>query len=179
VRRHWLLSNFKTTTSTGWLDESGLTQLISGTPLVKQRDISTFRLSGYYLSAKSGRVQYIALVASTNQILKGLIMSVPNEHSVASQEKLVSDMKAVITDAEEILHATADQAGEKIAGLRTRIQERLHAARVRLADAEAVLVAKTRAAAQATDAYVHENPWKSVGVAAGVGFLVGFILGRR
>jgi len=106
-------------------------------------------------------------------------MSVPNEHSVASQEKLVSDMKAVITDAEEILHATADQAGEKIAGLRTRIQERLHAARVRLADAEAVLVAKTRAAAQATDAYVHENPWKSVGVAAGVGFLVGFILGRR
>lgn len=106
-------------------------------------------------------------------------MSVPHEQSVASQEKLVSDMKAVITDAEEILHATADQAGEKIAGLRARIQERLHAARKRLADAEAVLVAKTKVAAQATDAYVHENPWKSVGIAAGVGFLVGFILGRR
>jgi ElaB/YqjD/DUF883 family membrane-anchored ribosome-binding protein len=106
-------------------------------------------------------------------------MSVPNEQTVASQEKLVSDMKAVITDAEEILHATADQAGEKVASLRGRIQERLQAARVRLADAEAVLVAKTRVAAQATDAYVHENPWKSVGIAAGVGFLVGFILGRR
>jgi ElaB/YqjD/DUF883 family membrane-anchored ribosome-binding protein len=106
-------------------------------------------------------------------------MSVPNEHTIASQEKLVTDIKAVITDAEEILHATADQTGEKIAGLRARVQERLHSARVRLADAEAVLVAKTRAAAQATDAYVHENPWKAVGVAAGVGFLVGFILGRR
>jgi len=106
-------------------------------------------------------------------------MSVPNEHSVASQEKLVTDIKAVISDAEEILKATADQTGEKIAGLRARVQERLHAARLRLADAEAVLVAKTRAAAQATDAYVHENPWKAVGVAAGVGFLVGFILGRR
>jgi ElaB/YqjD/DUF883 family membrane-anchored ribosome-binding protein len=106
-------------------------------------------------------------------------MSVPNEHTITSQEKLVTDIKAVITDAEEILHATADQTGEKIAGLRARVQERLHAARVRLADAEAVLVAKTRAAAQATDAYVHENPWKAVGVAAGVGFLVGFILGRR
>ncbi len=106
-------------------------------------------------------------------------MSAPNEPTVASQEKLVTDIKAVISDAEEILKATADQAGEKIAGLRARIQDRLHAARLRLADAEAVLVAKTRAAAQATDAYVHENPWKAVGVAAGVGFLVGFILGRR
>jgi ElaB/YqjD/DUF883 family membrane-anchored ribosome-binding protein len=106
-------------------------------------------------------------------------MSVSSEHAVASQEKLVTDIKAVITDAEEILKATADQTGEKIAGLRTRVQERLHAARIRLADAEAVLVARTRAAAQATDVYVHENPWKAVGVAAGVGFLVGFILGRR
>ncbi len=106
-------------------------------------------------------------------------MASPKEHTVASQEKLVSDMKAVISDAEEMLHATADQTGEKIASLRARVQERLHAARVRLADAEAVLVAKTRAAAHATDVYVHENPWKAVGVAAGVGFLVGFILGRR
>ena len=106
-------------------------------------------------------------------------MSVPNEHSFASQEKLVTDIKAVISDAEEILKATADQTGEKIAGLRARVQERMHAARLRLADAEAVLVAKTRAAAQAADTYVHENPWKAVGVAAGVGFLVGFILGRR
>lgn len=102
-----------------------------------------------------------------------------HEVSVLSQEKLVADMKAVIADAEDMLHATADQAGEKVAGLRARIQERLQATRVRLADAEAVLVAKTRAAARATDAYVHENPWKAVGIGAGVGFLVGFILGRR
>ncbi|MGA7178697.1 MAG: DUF883 family protein [Thiobacillaceae bacterium] len=106
-------------------------------------------------------------------------MSEANEVSVNSQEKLVADMKAVIADAEDILHATADQVGEKIVGLRERIKVRLHDARVRLADAEAVLVAKTRAAARATDVYVHENPWKAVGIGAGVGFLVGFILGRR
>lgn len=101
------------------------------------------------------------------------------ENTVASQEKLVADMKAVIADAEDVLKATADQTGEKIASLRARIQERVHAARARLADAEAVLREKTLAMAKATDAYVHENPWKSIGVAAGVGFLVGFILGRR
>ncbi len=106
-------------------------------------------------------------------------MSEVNETGVRSQEKLVADIKAVIADGEDILHATADQAGEKIAGLRARVKERLHDTRVRLADAEAALVAKTRAAAQATDAYVHENPWKAVGIGAGIGFLVGFILGRR
>lgn len=99
--------------------------------------------------------------------------------SVNSQEKLVTDIKAVISDAEEILAATADQAGEKIASLRARAKVRLSDAKERLADAEAVLVAKTKAAAQATDDYVHESPWTAVGVAAGVGVLVGLLLTRR
>jgi ElaB/YqjD/DUF883 family membrane-anchored ribosome-binding protein len=95
------------------------------------------------------------------------------------QKKLVDDMKAVISDAEDILHATTDQAGEKVAGMRARIKERLQDAKVRLADAEEVLVAKTQAAAHATDNYVHDNPWKAIGIGTGIGFLVGFILGRR
>lgn len=99
--------------------------------------------------------------------------------SVAAQEKLVSDMKSVITDAEDLLHATADEVGERVTGLRSRINQRLAETRARLIEAEAVLVAKTRAAARATDAYVHESPWQAVGIGAGLGFLVGFILGRR
>ena len=96
-----------------------------------------------------------------------------------SQEKLVSNIKGVISDAEEVLSATAGQAGEKIADLRARAQIRLSDAKERLADAEAVLVAKTRAAAQATDDYVHESPWTAIGIAAGVGVLVGLLAGRR
>jgi len=99
--------------------------------------------------------------------------------NVSDQQQLVSDMKSAIADAEDMLHATADQAGEKVASMRARLQERLKGARARLADAEAALVTKTRAAARATDAYVHESPWTAVGVAAGVGLLVGLILGRR
>ena len=99
--------------------------------------------------------------------------------SVTDQQQLVSDMKSAIADAEDMLHATADQAGDKIASMRARIQERLQGARVRLAEAEANLIAKTRAAARATDAYVHESPWTAVGVAAAVGLLVGLIIGRR
>jgi ElaB/YqjD/DUF883 family membrane-anchored ribosome-binding protein len=106
-------------------------------------------------------------------------MSDAQNSTTSSQAQLVSDIKAVIADAEEILGATADQGGEKISALRARIQERLRDARTRLAAAEAVLLDKTRAAARATDAYVHESPWQAVGIGAGVGFLLGLILGRR
>lgn len=106
-------------------------------------------------------------------------MSDTPEALVSAQQRVVSDIKAAIADAEDMLHATADQVGGKVADLRARIQERLKGAKARLAEAEDVLVAKTRAAAKATDAYVHESPWTAVGVAAAVGLLVGLIIGRR
>lgn len=76
----------------------------------------------------------------------------------------MDDLKNVVADAEEILRATAGVAGEKMAELRERVGERLSDAKVRLADAEAVLVDRTRAAARATDTYVKENPWQAVGI---------------
>lgn len=96
-----------------------------------------------------------------------------------SKQKLVSDMKIVVSDAEEILRATAGVAGEKMVDLREQIADRLHDAKMRLADAEAALVDKTKAAARATDDYVNDNPWQAVGIAAGVGLLLGIIIGRR
>ncbi len=98
---------------------------------------------------------------------------------ISSQAKLVNDIKLVIADAEEMLLATADQTGDRIAELRARIKDRLLAAQIRLEAAEAVLLEKTRAAARATDDFVHENPWQAVGIGAGIGFLLGLVLGRR
>lgn len=106
-------------------------------------------------------------------------MTDANEMSNSSKEKLVSDMKVVVADAEEILRATAGVAGEKMGDLRERIGERLRDAKLRIADAEAALVDKTKAAARATDDYVNENPWRAVGIAAGIGLLLGVIIGRR
>ena len=103
----------------------------------------------------------------------------PIPTSVNLQQQLVSDIKSVISDAEDMLGATADQTGEKIASLRARIEVRLRDARLRLTDAEDLLVTKTKAAARATDDYVHESPWAAVGIAAGVGVLVGLIISRR
>lgn len=95
-----------------------------------------------------------------------------------SKEKLMQDLRVVMADAEELLRATAVQAGEKVSAARERIQENLAAAKVRLAAAQETVVARTRQAANATDEYVHENPWKAVGIGAGVGLIIGMLISR-
>ncbi|MCK9199589.1 MAG: DUF883 family protein [Gallionella sp.] len=96
-----------------------------------------------------------------------------------SKEKLMQDLRVVVADAEELLRATAGQAGDKVASARERIQESLATAKERLVAAEHAVVEKTKEAAKATDEYVHENPWKSVGIAAGVGLIVGMLISRN
>ncbi|HCI13673.1 MAG: hypothetical protein A2063_07845 [Gallionellales bacterium GWA2_60_142] len=103
------------------------------------------------------------------------LASMENE---VSKEKLMQDLRVVVADAEELLRATAGQAGEKVSSARERIQESLVAAKVRLVAAEEAVVEKTKLAAKATDEYVHENPWKSVGIAAGVGLVIGMLISR-
>lgn len=102
-----------------------------------------------------------------------------NNESNVSKDKLVEDFRAVVADAEELLRATANQAGEKVAAARERIQDSLHKAKVKLAEAEDIIVQRSKQAARATDDFVHENPWQAVGAAAAVGLVFGLLIGRR
>jgi len=97
----------------------------------------------------------------------------------ANRDRLVQDMRTVISDAEDLLRATANQAGERIAVARERIQDSLHQAKVKLAEAEAVVTERAKQAARYTDDYVHDNPWRAIGVAAGIGLLLGLLISRR
>jgi ElaB/YqjD/DUF883 family membrane-anchored ribosome-binding protein len=99
--------------------------------------------------------------------------------TAVSKDKLVQDLKIVIADAEELLRATASQAGEKAALAREKIQDSLHKAKIKLAEAEEVVIDKTKQAARATDEYVHEHPWRAVSVAAGIGLIIGMLISRR
>ena len=101
------------------------------------------------------------------------------EMTVAQREKLMADLKVVIADAEELLKLTAGQVGDKAAELRTRMQARMEQARIDLLDLQDAATAKARDAGRAADTYVHDNPWQAVGIAVGVGFLVGLAIGRR
>lgn len=101
------------------------------------------------------------------------------EITADQKEKLMGDLRVVIADAEELLRMTVDQTGEGAADLRSRMQNRLNQARVELVHVQEMAVAKVRAAGHATDEFVHENPWKSIGIAAGVGLVVGLLISRR
>ncbi len=101
------------------------------------------------------------------------------DSAVETKEQLVANLRRVISDAEDLLAATAGQTDTKIAELRARAKENLSVAREKLADADAAVRARARLAANATDEYVHDNPWSSIGAAAALGILIGVLLGRR
>ena len=93
--------------------------------------------------------------------------------------EMQSDVNRAISGAEDMLAQAANSTGEKAAELRGRALEQLRALRGRLQDAHAVALRQSKAAARATDDYVHDHPWRAIGVAAGVGVLIGLLIGRR
>ena len=100
----------------------------------------------------------------------------PNE---VTTDQLLADLKTVMSDAEALLRATSAQTGEKIQEVRARAEESLRQAKARLSSIEDEALRRAREVADATDEYVRENPWQSVGNAAGVGLLLGLLLARR
>lgn len=95
-----------------------------------------------------------------------------------STEKLMGDLKALIGDAEELLKATASQAGEKVAAARQKIEQSLIEGKKALADAEQIVIERSKEYADVADDYVRENPWSAVGIAAGVGLILGLLMRR-
>ena len=95
------------------------------------------------------------------------------------KDKLMSDVRLFISDAEEMMRLTADEAGETATELRQRVLSRLQHARAELAALQSMVATKAKAATKAKDEYVQENPWKSVGIAAGIALLIGLLAGRR
>lgn len=91
----------------------------------------------------------------------------------------MEDLRLVVADAEALLHATANQAGEGAAVARARIQKSLQVVKENLVDAEEAVIERTREAAKVTDQYVHDNPWKAIGISACVGAIIGMLIARR
>lgn len=96
-----------------------------------------------------------------------------------NESKVVTTLKGVISDAQEILNSTKDATGEKIVALRESISIKLRDAKERLQDAEAAVVERSKACARATDDFVNDNPWKAVGIGALAGLVIGVLIGRR
>jgi len=92
---------------------------------------------------------------------------------------LMDDLRKVVHDTEALLRATEGQIGEKADDARRRVQAALDTARVRLKTMQDSAVDVGEEAVRATETYVRENPWQAVGMAAGLGLVIGLLLSRR
>ncbi len=88
---------------------------------------------------------------------------------------LVGDLKLVMSDAEELLRATAGEAGEKVKEIRRRLTVALESAKANYDQLQDKAVEATKA----TDRVIRDHPYESIGVAFGVGLLIGVLVGRR
>jgi len=93
-----------------------------------------------------------------------------------SKDKIVGDLRNLVADAEELLKATANQAGDKIGVARQKIEQSLIEGKKALADAEKNVLKKSKECAEIADDYVRENPWSAVSIAAGVGLVLGLLI---
>lgn len=92
-----------------------------------------------------------------------------------ANERLAADIKLLIRDAEELLKATAGDAGEKLKDVRSRLSKAMESAKATCQDIQE----STIKSAKGVDETVREHPYESMGIALGVGLLVGLLLGRR
>lgn len=96
-----------------------------------------------------------------------------------SSEDLRAELKSLADSLESMLNTTQDKSKEEIEGFKAKAREALSSSRAKLGQASEKITAQTKEIAGQADNYVHENPWKSVGIGAAVGVVLGMLLSKR
>jgi ElaB/YqjD/DUF883 family membrane-anchored ribosome-binding protein len=86
------------------------------------------------------------------------------------------EFKNFVADIEDLIADTTSLTGEDLMRVKEKINARVAAAKISIEEMGGVIVKRARQTAAVTDNYVHEQPWKAVGIGAGVGLLLGFAL---
>lgn len=92
---------------------------------------------------------------------------------------IARDIQNVVTDAQELLKTVQAEGETRLTEVKAKVQSQLDAARQTLTELQATVQAGAKQAMDTTDAYVRTNPWRAVGISAGVGALIGFLIARR
>jgi len=97
----------------------------------------------------------------------------------SSKKALENDLKAVVGDAGKLLNEVANSTVEEFAAARSRVEARFDEARANLHEARLAVAGQVKCAADATQKYVSDNPWKAIGVMAAAGLIIGVLSSRR
>jgi ElaB/YqjD/DUF883 family membrane-anchored ribosome-binding protein len=106
-------------------------------------------------------------------------MMEPIPTKTGARDQLLNDLKSVIQDAEAWLRNGGQLTGDELKAAKAKFEQTLVNAKHDLVRLEEAVVEKTKEAAKATDEYVKENPWKSVGLGAALGVVIGLLIARK
>ncbi len=93
--------------------------------------------------------------------------------------KIVSDIKTVITDGEDLLKAAANLSSASLSTARDTLDEKFNSVKTRVMNASRPAMTRARQSASAADDYVHGNPWTMIAAAAVAAVVVGMLVARR
>ena len=85
------------------------------------------------------------------------------------------DVQNVVSEAQDLLKTVKDEGASKIDEMKSKVATQYDAAREKFGEIQATVQEGAKQAMTTTDEYVRSNPWRAVGIAAGVGALVGFL----
>jgi ElaB/YqjD/DUF883 family membrane-anchored ribosome-binding protein len=97
----------------------------------------------------------------------------------AAKAQLIEDFGRIVSDTEALLRSLAGVGGDKAASMRDAVEANLATAKARLRELQEGALDRASGAARETDAYVHQNPWTAIGIAAAAGVILGMIIGNR
>lgn len=92
---------------------------------------------------------------------------------------LSGELRDFLSDIEDLVKATASLTGSELERAKEKLAARVSAAKESLDDLTTEVSERAVKTAKATDAYVREQPWQSIGIGAGLGFVLGFLVAKR
>ena len=100
-------------------------------------------------------------------------------HGAMARERVLRDLKTLARDAEDLLKVTASDLSEKAKEARARLAVALEGAKATCAAVQELTVASAKAAAKRADTVIRDHPYEAIGVAFGIGLLVGVLVTRK
>lgn len=105
-------------------------------------------------------------------------ITAPSGSIESAKQTLVKDIAIVAADGGAMLDSVVRTSAEEMAQARSRLEASLCQAKSRLLDTGSALSEEAAHAAAVTASYVRQNPWKTLGIAAAAGVIVGVLLKR-
>lgn len=105
--------------------------------------------------------------------------AIEQSHGDIARERIRADLEALTRDAEDLLKATAGDVSEKAKEARSRVAAALERAKTTCIRLQEQTIANAKIAAKKADAVIRDHPYESIGIAFGVGLLLGVVVTRR